>query len=131
MTTLGYCEGVANSETRKMLVRLWSGDQDLEIIKTKVLVRERGHRLRHDKFCLCVAWSPNPNACITMIILNECVPDCRLKQILEEKASAYTMQQVQTHFFIDWGKFTEYDGFQMIVYQLLRPSGGNSSRHCE
>ncbi|GER57626.1 conserved oligomeric Golgi complex subunit [Striga asiatica] len=70
-TTLGYWEGVANSETRKMLVRLWSGDQDLEIIKTKVLVRKMGHKLRHAKFCLCVAGSPNANACITMTIMND------------------------------------------------------------
>ncbi|GER57627.1 ureide permease 4 [Striga asiatica] len=32
---------------------------------------------------------------------------------------------VQTYFFINWGKSTEYDSFQMIVYQLwlLRPLG--------
>ncbi|CAA0832549.1 Exostosin family protein [Striga hermonthica] len=160
-TTLAYWEGLVNSKTRKVLVQRWSGVQDLDITKARILARERGPKMRKAKFCLCVAGSPNPNACITTAILNGCVPAIvedgivlpfhnildwskfavivkerdiyQLKKILEEKAAAYTMlhanlTKVQTHFFMDWGKSTEYDGFRMILYQiwLLRPSGARS-----
>ncbi|GER57639.1 hypothetical protein STAS_35459, partial [Striga asiatica] len=57
----------------------------------------------------------------TRKMLEEIIDIYRLKEILEKMLYKNLRK---THFFIDGGKSTEYDGFRMIIYQLwlLRPS---------
>ncbi|KAL6545828.1 hypothetical protein OROGR_009702 [Orobanche gracilis] len=72
-TILGYWAGISSSHTRKQLVNLWEGDEELDI-QNSTAYYGRMRKFYSAKFCICPVGSRFTTNRITMAIHYGCVP---------------------------------------------------------
>ncbi|KAL6517596.1 hypothetical protein OROMI_033297 [Orobanche minor] len=147
-TILGYWAGISSSHTRKQLVNLWEGDEELDI-QNSTAYYGRMRKFNSAKFCICPVGSRLTTNHITMAIHYGCVPviladyfdlpfndilDWRkfsnesnvhdLKHILKAKAGGADYRMLHDNLLkvqrhFQWNTPpVKYDTFHMVLYEL-------------